>query len=95
MQRLRLRQILSPRTDMTGGSSGPRRRVTDHWHPEYWTEVDHNRFEDRVSKEIHDLRSEVKGLGHRFSWLLGALAVVVFLANLISIYVLRILLPPQ
>lgn len=74
-------------------TEGPRRRITDHWHPEYWTEVDHNRFEDRVSKEIHDLRNEVKHLGTRFAWLLGALAVIVFIANAVSIYVLRLVGP--
>jgi hypothetical protein len=62
----------------------PQRRVTDHYHPEYWTEADHIRFEDRVSKEIHDLRNEVRGLGQRMSWLLGGLGVVIFIVNIVA-----------
>lgn len=82
--------------------TGPRRRVSDHVHPEYWTETDHNRFEDRVAKEVHDLRTEVRSLGAdlkalaaRFAWLMGALAVLVFVANAVSIYILRAILPPN
>jgi hypothetical protein len=82
-----------PADSVTGGR--PQRRIDDHIHPEYWTEMDHIRFEDRVSKELHDLKTEVKQLGSRFAWLLGALAVIVFVANALSIYVLRAIFPPQ
>jgi hypothetical protein len=67
----------------------PQRRVTDHYHPEYWTEVDHNRFEDRVSKEIHDLRAEVRGLGQRMAWLLGGLGAIIFVVNIVATWIIR------
>jgi hypothetical protein len=67
---------------MAGPPRSPQRRVTDHWHPEYWTESDHFRFEDRVSKEIHALREEVKVLGSRLALGMGGLAVIVFVVNL-------------
>jgi hypothetical protein len=75
------------------GPPRPARRTTDHWHPEYWTEVDHNRFEDRVSKEIHDLRTEVRGLGQRMAWLLGGLGVVIFVVNIVATIYIRATIP--
>lgn len=74
--------------------TGPRRRATDHVHPEYWTEVDHDRFEGRVAAElerlrgdVHGLRGEVNRATARLSWLLGALGVAVFVVNIaVTIY---------
>jgi|GEM_PF-4870295 len=62
-----------------------------HFHPEYWTEVDHNRYEDRTAREIHELRNDVKALGQRISWLLGAIGVLVFVINLIAPLISRML----
>jgi F0F1-type ATP synthase membrane subunit a len=83
-------------------ATGPRRRVTDHVHPEYWTEADHDKFEARMDRhlegvqtEVKGLREDVHGLATRFAWLMGALVVVVFVANLLSIFVLRWVLPPN
>lgn len=61
---------------------GPRRRTNDHLHPEYWTENDHIRFEDRVAKEIHDLRSELKVVGQRITALFAGLAVLIAVINI-------------
>lgn len=76
------------------GPPRPQRRVSDHVHEQYWTETDHDKYESRVEKELHELRADVKSFSHRFAWLMGALAVLVFLANAFSIYALRVLLPP-
>lgn len=70
-------------------SQGPRRRVTDHVHPEYWTEEDHHRFENRVSAEIKELKSEVHSLGNRLTLLLGGLGVVIFVVNIMVTVYLR------
>lgn len=87
---------------MSGPPTGPRRRAADHVHPEYWTELDHDKFEARVDRqlegvkhEVHGLRTDVHGLATRFAWLMGALVVVVFVANILSIFVLRFVLPPS
>lgn len=63
--------------------TGPRRRASDdHNHPEYWTEVDHIRFEDRISREIHDLRQDVKATASSLGRLLGGIAVLIFIVNI-------------
>jgi hypothetical protein len=48
-------------------------------HPEYWTEADHNRFEDRVSLELHHVKQEVRSLSNRLTYMLGAVAILAFL----------------
>ena len=58
--------------------TGPQRRVTDHFHPEYWTEADHHRFEDRVSKELQQMRAEIRELARNVLLMLGALALLGF-----------------
>jgi len=60
------------------------RRANDHLHPEYWSQRDHDRFEDRIAEQIHELREEVHLLATRMAWLLGAIAVLVFLIGLLS-----------
>lgn len=56
-----------------------RRRDSDHVHPEYWTTTQHDRFEDRLYKEVHSLRADVEKIGDRLTWLLGGLALLAFL----------------
>jgi hypothetical protein len=63
--------------------------MTDHVHVEYWTEEDHHRFENRVSTELKELRSEVHALGQRMGWLLGGLGVVIFIVNIIATIYIR------
>jgi hypothetical protein len=59
--------------------NGPRRRSADnHVHPEYWTAEAHHRFEDRVSREIHNLREDVEAIGTRLTLLIGGLAILAF-----------------
>ena len=70
---------------MATGDGTPRRRASDHhYHPEYWTEADHYRFEDRISKEIHDLRSEVREWAQRLTLILGGLSLMFFLLPLLA-----------
>lgn len=40
--------------------TGPKRRVDDHVHPEYWTSDDHHRFEGRIAAELKEMRSEFR-----------------------------------
>ena len=66
----------------------PRRRASDqHVHPEYWTESDQFRFEDRIGREIHALREEVRGIATRLTMMLGALALLAFLLPLIAPFI--------
>lgn len=74
----------------------PRRRATDHHvHPEYWTEVEQHRFEDRVSRELRgirqDLRADIQGtqaevrqLATRLLLMLGAIALLGFLIPIVA-----------
>lgn len=55
------------------------RRAGDHVHPEYWTEFDQEKYERRVAREVHGLRSEVKQLADRVLMLLGAIMLLAFL----------------
>lgn len=69
-------------------TGAPRRRATDHHlHPEYWTEQDQYRFEDRIGKEIHGLREEVRQIASRLTMMLGALALMAFLLPLIAPFI--------
>lgn len=55
-----------------------------HHHPEYWTERDHDRFEDRVTRELSKLRSDVERLSARVTLLLGAIAVIAFILPILA-----------
>lgn len=70
---------------------GPVRRADEHVHTEYWTADAHHRFEDRVSKELHELRSDVAALTSRLTYLLGALAIIAFMLPIIAPFVRAIL----
>lgn len=67
--------------------TGPRRRVEDHLHPEYWTEADQHRFEDRISRELNGIRGEVREAGTRITYLMGGLAVIAFLLPLVAPFI--------
>lgn len=54
-----------------------------------WTRHDQERFEDRIAKEIHELRVDVQNLATRFAWLLGGLGVLVFVVNIAATIYLR------
>ncbi len=60
------------------------RRANDHVHPDYRLSVDHHRFEDRVGKELENLREDIDAIGHRLTLILGGIAVLAFLAPLMS-----------
>ncbi len=59
-------------------------QVGKHFHPEYRTQSDANRSEDRTSQDIHELSLEVRALSARISWLVGAVGVLVFIINLVA-----------
>lgn len=69
----------------------PQRRVTDHFHPEYWTEADQHRFEDALRAEIKGIRDEVKDASTRLTYLLGGLVVVAFLLPLVAPWIRTVL----
>ena len=70
---------------MTGA---PRRRASDqHVHPEYWTEHDQIRFEDRIVREMEGIRAEVKALTGRMTLLLGGLVLLAFLLPLVAPFI--------
>lgn len=74
-------------------SNGPQRRITDHIHPDYWTESEQHRFEDRVAGELNQIRGEVHRIGNRLTLLLGGLTVVVFLVNVVATVIIRSSIP--
>ena len=80
--------------------SAQRRVGDDHIHPEYWTESDHNRFEDRLHKDMQDIKLEVKEQGGAFreelkglSRIQGALALAAILGPIAVVIALRVLFP--
>lgn len=65
--------------------TGPRRRASDdHNHPEYWTAEAHHRFEDRISREINNLREDLDAIGMRITLLLGGLGIMAFLVPVLA-----------
>lgn len=65
---------------MTG--RGPIRH-DGHNHPEYWEKADQHRFEDRVSKELHEMRNDLEKLTGRVLLMFGGIAVLAFLIPLL------------
>lgn len=45
-----------------------------HGHPEYWTEAEQHRYEDRVARELRDLSHQANGRMDRLSAQLDALS---------------------
>ena len=83
-------------------AGGPQRRVTDHFHPEYWTENDQHRYEDKIATQISGLRGEVKdelggmreevrALGNRITLILGGLALLAFLLPIAAPFIRSLL----
>lgn len=56
--------------------------MTEHHHPEYWTVRDHDRYENRISAELRDLRDELDVIGTRLSLMMGGIAVLAVILNL-------------
>lgn len=71
------------------------RRATDHIHPEYWTEADHQHFESQISGELKELRKDVEKLGTRLTWLFGGISLGAFLITILAPFVRIFLGMPQ
>lgn len=75
--------------------TGPRNRVTDHGHPEYWAKDDHYRFEDRVNTELRKVEQAVERLTFRITLMLGGLALIAVLLPVIAPFIRAWLNIPQ
>jgi hypothetical protein len=69
------------------GPPRPQRRTTDHWHPEYWTHDEHNRFDDRMARELEKLEGAIGALTTRVTLMLGGLTLVAILLPVIAPFV--------
>jgi hypothetical protein len=67
--------------------TGPRRRVSDHVHPEYWEEAQQHRYEDRLAEELQRIRKELARLGTTITLMMGALALLVFAIPVIAPFI--------
>jgi len=67
--------------------AAPQRRSTDHVHPEYWTENQQHRYEDRVVKEMEQIREELGVLSTRLLMLLGGIVLLAFLLPLVAPFI--------
>lgn len=63
-------------------SRGPL-RDDGHNHPQYWEKTDQHRFEDRVSKELHEMRNDLEKLAGRVLLMFGGIAVLAFIIPLV------------
>ena len=72
---------------MTLSPKRPQRRISDHYHPDLWSEMDHHRFEDRLRQELKDLREQVSSLSNRMMLLMGAVALMVFLIPIVAPFI--------
>jgi hypothetical protein len=59
-------------------------KIPDHHHVETWTLREQERFEDRITEELHGLRDDVNKLAGRIAWLVGGISVLVFLTTLLA-----------
>lgn len=71
--------------NVSGGA--PRRRVTDHVHPDYWTEADQHRFEDRIANELKGIREDLEKVTTRVLIMFGGLILLAFLLTFIAPFV--------
>lgn len=69
----------------------PTQPIVDHIHPEYWTQHDHERFEDRIAIEIRSLHSSVDKMNNRLTLLFGGIAVIGFVIPVIAPFIQKIL----
>jgi len=67
--------------------TGPQRRITDHFHDEYWKETDQHRFEDRIASEVNGVKREVRSLNNRITLLMGAIGLLAFLLPLLAPFI--------
>lgn len=74
-----------------GTVTGPRRRITDHTHPDYWTEVEQHRYEDRMAGELSDIKRELRTLGNRILLVMGALGLAAFILPLVAPFIRSVL----
>jgi hypothetical protein len=59
----------------------------NHYHPEYWSVAQHDRYEDRVTSEIRDLEAAVDKLTHRITLMLGGLGLLVFVLPVVAPFI--------
>jgi hypothetical protein len=64
--------------------TGPHRRVTDHWHVEYQTHEAQIRYEQRIEKQLEEIRDELQVLANRMLLMMGGLGLVAFLLPIIA-----------
>jgi hypothetical protein len=76
------------------GDQGPQRRITDHWHPDYWTRSEQQRHEDKMIREVENLESAVRMLANRVTLMLGALALIGFLIPIVVPFIRSFLVSP-
>lgn len=62
----------------------PTRRVSDHYHPDVWMRDEQHRFEDGLTEELKEMRTEMRGLGNRMLLLMGGLGLMAFILPLIA-----------
>lgn len=74
--------------------TGPRRRLTDHVHSEYWEVSEQRHYEQRMTDELkgirmetRGMRSEIKALSDRVLLMLGGIALLAFIIPLIAPFV--------
>lgn len=61
----------------------PQRRITDHYHPESWSRDDQHRFEDRITGELREIRTDLEKLASRVLMIFGGIAVLAFIIPLL------------
>lgn len=55
------------------------RRASDtHLHPQYWPTAAQQRYEDRIERDLQELKQAVDKLTTRVTYLLGAIGLMVF-----------------
>ena len=72
---------------MTSRPGRSSRTGDDHVHPDAWSKEDHNRYEDRIAKEIQNLEVTVEKLTTRVTLMIGAVGVLGFVIPLVAPFV--------
>jgi len=74
--------------------TGPKRRVTDHVQPDYWTELEQHRFEDKLSRHLEKIEASLESLANRLTLIIGGLVLLSIALPLVAPFIRDIVSGP-
>lgn len=67
--------------------TGPRRRLSDHSHDEYWETSQQHRYEDRMAAELKGINDQLRSLTLRITLIMGAIGILAFVIPIVAPFI--------